>query len=590
MAIYVDKGGNLLKSSPYDAQGNYVGADKGSSSVPTLASDTINNVVSGVNTKPSNNPEIIRNGKDIYAMEGGNLRKLGETEFMRDYATNPGTVIENGVERRIGGGTTTDYGQMTPAQSSSLISNAVGSNTGSQGSNGVRSDLASLQQIADEVTGAGTSAGKSETDIIKEISDGLAKSFEESSLEAERVRQAGLNAGYQFDPLIRDAEEQKRQGFSKAMVGAGERGGFMNTQISGVGALTPTQGGTFAGVGGQLENIKSAYDRNISDLQSKKVMAIQAAESAMRESIRSGKASDMKMAMDLYNTANQASALALQQQQAKANILIALGNAKRAEEMAPFEMASKKYEMLSKIPAGETVTIDGVNYKGLSSPDPFFSGAEVVSLMKELPVGKTQTITDPNTNEKITITGLNQPTVDTQVFSVADAKGNMTYTTIDKKTGQVVGTPVQQIGTGKGFKNTGGGGGGGINTDPNAYTTKDFYTAAQNEVLNNLHKGESWSVSWNRMKQRFPNVPNDKIDTALGGNAATPGQETGWAKPGAFEEWKEKQYKQDTNMTPSETESLIWQGLSTTQVGKSEEEQKQWIMQMGGNPADFGIY
>jgi len=87
--------------------------------------------------------------------------------------------------------------------------------------------------------------------------------------------------------------------------------------------------------------------------------------------------------------------------------------------------------------------------------DPFFSGSNIISLMKELEVGQTETITDPNTGTEFTISGLSQPTANTQLFrSVDQNTGNETFTTIDKNTGQIINQEISK-GTGSTFKATG---------------------------------------------------------------------------------------------------------------------------------------
>jgi len=125
--------------------------------------------------------------------------------------------------------------------------------------------------------------------------------------EEQRIKQAGISAGRQFDPLIMKAQEEMRQGMPKAVIGAGERGGFMNTQFAGIGALLPTQGAGFVGAGGKLEGIRSAYSLNISTLEAQKQTAIAQAEDAMRNFIRTGKQQDLTNAQNNFKLAQDAS-------------------------------------------------------------------------------------------------------------------------------------------------------------------------------------------------------------------------------------------------------------------------------------------
>jgi len=95
---------------------------------------------------------------------------------------------------------------------------------------------------------------------------------------------------------------------------------------------------------------------------------------------------------------------------------------------------------LSDIPSDQTVTIGGKQYQGMATTDPFFKSSDLISLAKELQVGQSQTITDPNTGETYTIEGLSQPSADTQLFESTDSAGNVTYTTLDKNTGKIIST------------------------------------------------------------------------------------------------------------------------------------------------------
>jgi len=124
-----------------------------------------------------------------------------------------------------------------------------------------------------------------------------------SSDEEERIRKAGIAAGEKYTPLINESKYQKTQGMGKATIGAGEAGGFMSTQFAGLAALRPVEGGTFIGRGGQLEEVQSAYDRNIANLESQKNAAIQDAESSMRTYLQTGKQSAFDNAQKMYENA-----------------------------------------------------------------------------------------------------------------------------------------------------------------------------------------------------------------------------------------------------------------------------------------------
>ncbi len=130
---------------------------------------------------------------------------------------------------------------------------------------------------------------------------GIFTSDEEAGFKA-----AGESAYQRYVPLIAEAQEAQRRGMPKAIISGGERGGFMNTQIAGAAALTPTEGGDFVGYGGELKNIEQIYDRNIQNLKVQAEQARFQAEQAAKEAARTGKQQDMKYAEDAYNRMVQA--------------------------------------------------------------------------------------------------------------------------------------------------------------------------------------------------------------------------------------------------------------------------------------------
>jgi len=121
--------------------------------------------------------------------------------------------------------------------------------------------------------------------------------------EEADVTRAGELAAAEFVPLINEATESKRKGMPVATIAAGERGGFMSTQMAGAAALAPTQGGTFVGAGGELENIKSVYDNNIANVKAKQLQAKNAAMAAAKQAILTGKSADFNAAKSLLDTA-----------------------------------------------------------------------------------------------------------------------------------------------------------------------------------------------------------------------------------------------------------------------------------------------
>ena len=149
--------------------------------------------------------------------------------------------------------------------------------------------------------------------------------------DLKEIEEAGKAAGLEFDPLIQKAIEAKKAGLPKAVIAAGERGGFMNTQFAGIAALQPIQGGDFLGIGGELERVKSAYDSVILNLKSQKEAAILAAKRAAKQAILTGKKEDTDRAMQLYDMARQSYQDAIQAVNDKVNLIQKLMDIKHAQ-------------------------------------------------------------------------------------------------------------------------------------------------------------------------------------------------------------------------------------------------------------------
>lgn len=149
-------------------------------------------------------------------------------------------------------------------------------------------------------------ANDPEIDLLTKQFDMLASLSQDNGLTAEekaRVDNAANAVKAQYDALIAKAQRQAELGNADALVSAGERGGFLNTQIAGVAALTPTKGRTFVGEGGKLYEIASGYDATIAQLQAEQISAVQKAREAETEAIRTGNSKKWQQAMDMYNAA-----------------------------------------------------------------------------------------------------------------------------------------------------------------------------------------------------------------------------------------------------------------------------------------------
>lgn len=411
-----------------------------------------------------------------------------------------------------------------------------------------------------------TAAGKADFEDLQEMRKNLGLFSPE---EEARVRQAGEMAGAKFVPLIGEAEEQKRLGMPKAKIRAGERGGFLSTQFAGAAALTPTEGGTFVGAGGELENIQSVYDRNISNLKAQKQSAINAAEAQMRTYIRTGKRDDFNAAMDLFEKAqtshNSAVQLAIEKVDAIKQVQdLRASQLKYIDEQAEAQLSKAAESALSQLTGDLTkdkdlitsiATEQGIDPNRLQT---YVDDLQATKTQEELELVRKrldiaegleagETYTDPGTG--ITIVGRADPETMDVVQTVGNTEYQVRYKMVD-------GEPVEQwkITLGPRWK------GGGTPTDtglPNidgALTetvnyldglkeTGEFndvtYNFAINELLNN-YEGSDREQLQNHINQRLEALErggemetvDDNMEKAEKGTETTDEYETASAQLG----------------------------------------------------------
>jgi len=160
---------------------------------------------------------------------------------------------------------------------------------------------------------------------------------------------------------------------------------------------------------------------------------------------------------------------------------------------------------------------------------------------------------------------------------------------------------------GNGAKAVSGGGGGTI--DAISGLPKGF-TAATEDGRSELQKGVSWGDVWNRIRAQFPTVSNQQIDTFLGGSGPQegmgpgdgregpigPGREaTGWARGGAYEDFKRASLAGTYDTTPTSTEisATVNRAIAEdpeTWASMTDQQKANFIRYYGGMPSDFGIY
>ncbi len=216
-----------------------------------------------------------------------------------------------------------------------------------------------MEDFLDKRLFSETEQGKQTQEDIDELARNLG--ILSPSQQAD-VASAGAEAEARFAPLIREAEEAKRLGLPKAKIGAGERGGFLNTQFAGIAALVPTQGEDFFGAGGELERIKSVFDNNVSNLQAQAQSAILVARRAAKQSIRTGKREDLDLMIKARDASQQASKDAITAAQQRIEAIQVATDASRkqitfaqAQEDRNTEIATNKLNNIL-----ETIGVGGI--------------------------------------------------------------------------------------------------------------------------------------------------------------------------------------------------------------------------------------
>lgn len=112
---------------------------------------------------------------------------------------------------------------------------------------------------------------------------------------------------------------------------------------------------------------------------------------------------------------------------------------------------------LSDLPSGQKITIGGRTYEGLGQEnlDPFFTGSNIIELMKTLPAGTSKTIIDPNTGAEWNIEGMASEDPNLFITRNTDNAGNETIVARDKITGNIIWSAIDS-GVGKTKTSSGG--------------------------------------------------------------------------------------------------------------------------------------
>lgn len=334
------------------------------------------------------------------------------------------------------------------------------------------------------------------------------------------VREAGRRAGARYDPLINEAVEQRRQGLPKAVIAGGERGGFMSTQFAGQAALRPTEGENFIGVGGELENIASAYDRNISERKAEKQAAIAAAEAAERRAIVSGKREDYQIFQDAYDRAEKSHNDIISLQNEKIDSISKYETSIQARTKFLTEQEDRTAEGLagsllfnqgnnvSPETLGIIASQNGIDpgifaesYRSVANADKQVKANlsnQYYSIARNIPNGETYR--DPNTG--VTVIGVKEDEPD--IVELTQTVGGTEY--LVRFDMSDPGKPVEQfrISLGPRWKGGTGGGGSGSGGGGDTVTTPDEALIQGAKYLDDLkQKGELTDIAYNWVVNSF---------------------------------------------------------------------------------------
>ena len=305
------------------------------------------------------------------------------------------------------------------------------SNPISAGTEGIREDITLQDNNFNQFMSNVEKSTQSGDSVMEELTRQLDELGQFSTDDALRIQSAGISAGEAYQPQVAAAEQSRKTALPADVVRAGEAGGFLNTQQAGVAALLPTdpnRGEAFVGAGGQLDLSRQKLDLAVQGAKSAQRRAIEEAKAAERVAIASGKKEHFQMAFKLADLANDFKQQAEKLQIDRANLALNVASEQRLQTGAEFDIRRE-------IPQGESITIGGSIFTGLEIPEAekdFFSGSNLISLMKSMPRGETTEVTDPNTGRVFTLTGLE----DASTITATDDQGNVSI--IDKNTGEVL--------------------------------------------------------------------------------------------------------------------------------------------------------
>jgi hypothetical protein len=317
----------------------------------------------------------------------------------------------------------------------------------------VKDNLSTFEENAlQQVTFGESNPGKKAEQALKDAMDSYGADF--TNVEKTQISAAEQGAAAEFAPLIMQAQEQKRQGLPKSVIAAGERGGFLSTQMSGAAATEETLGGTFLGAGGELDNIRGAYDTAILNLKIQQQSAITAARAAAQKAVKTGRKEDLDMARKIFDDAKSSYEAEQKLAMDKVDAIAKVQTIRQSQNQAktttfarikdigesgvdPMSIGPAEYEQLDAqagLPPGTSKNIIQTGFEARNAKtaeDEVDVAGKIVNILQDLPIGQEIQIGDS------VYTGMKQG--NNRIFSETDNSGNVTFVTLDEN-GNVVNT------------------------------------------------------------------------------------------------------------------------------------------------------
>lgn len=334
----------------------------------------------------------------------------------------------------------------TLAQNVGALSDSFNADANLSASDKIMQDILNAKAFTD------TPEGKQMYDNLVNMQNQLA-SGQLTPSEEKKIKEQADATQAQYDALVADAQEQKAKGMASALVEAGQRGGLMNSQFSGLAATTQTAGRNFYGAGGELDRIQSDYDSQIFSLRAKGIQAVADAKSAAEEAIRTGKQDDLDNAMSLFDKAQNAYNETFQLNLDKQSAITA--HNEQVMELQKYNRDTASTTLSALAASGKTVDeIPDWYFEDMDKQSGYKEGTSralfelavkentrqdatqaieqaqaLNNLLTSIPVGEEITVGD--TTYRSIAKG------DTSVYTEDDGNGNVTVYSVNKDTGEV---------------------------------------------------------------------------------------------------------------------------------------------------------